>query len=469
MGEVCYCLGMLLPLVALALLHAAPANLTVRTLDGKTVPFANYTRDVTVVAFWGTFCAPCVEELPHLEALHERLAKEKGVAFVAVSVDPAGTAEERAKVAAAAKRLGLHMPVVLGDPSFMGAMLSEPDGQRLTQFGLPALVVMDKKGNRHRELGYQPEQGDTFEADHARLIAAAQAGKLPKDGLSAKAMAAEDRVLQGDLKGALKLFQEAYAQGTRAPRHEYNAACAAARLGEKALAFTWLSRAVEDGLEDAAWLEKDEDLASLHGDPRFARAVKAVTSRDGARLAEEGATDPALQKELLALVAADQATRAQVTPATAHDRALWARIAKLDRHSTARMKAIIKAHGWPGTKLVGATAEKGAWLLVQHADHDRPFQRRCLALLKAAVKTGDAAPEQLAYLTDRLLVADGKPQRYGTQFYPDHGEMKARPIEDPTNLDARRKAVGLTPFAQYREQMTHRLGAPPVAPGTSSH
>ena len=41
---------------------------------------------------------------------------------------------------------------------------------------------------------------------------------------------------------------------------------------------------------------------------------------------------------------------------------------------------------------------------------------------------------------------EGKPQRYGTQM----GEnFEPRPIEDPTNVEKRRAAVGLPPLAEY--------------------
>jgi hypothetical protein len=50
---------------------------------------------------------------------------------------------------------------------------------------------------------------------------------------------------------------------------------------------------------------------------------------------------------------------------------------------------------------VGAGGAQAAWLLARHADHDRPSQRRCPALLQEAVQKGEADGAQLAYLTDR--------------------------------------------------------------------
>ena len=75
------------------------------------------------------------------------------------------------------------------------------------------------------------------------------------------------------------------------------------------------------------------------------------------------------------------------------------------------------------------------------------------ALLTEAVAQKEAQADHLAYLTDRVLVAEGQPQRYGTQFYTDKGELKPRPIEDEANVDARRKEVGLPPLAEYARQL----------------
>jgi hypothetical protein len=125
------------------------------------------------------------------------------------------------------------------------------------------------------------------------------------------------------------------------------------------------------------------------------------------------------------------------------------RMRDVDRDNTERLKQILDRHGWPGKSLVGADGANAAWLLAQHADHDRPLQRRCLALLREAVKRGEAAGAQLAYLTDRLRVADKRRQVYGTQLVVVGGRPLPAPIEDEANVDRRRREVGLPPLAEY--------------------
>jgi hypothetical protein len=78
-----------------------------------------------------------------------------------------------------------------------------------------------------------------------------------------------------------------------------------------------------------------------------------------------------------------------------------------------------------------------------------PFKKKCLPLLTAAVKKNDASAQDLAYLVDRVRVADKKPQVYGTQLDQVDGKLKPKPIEDEEHVDERRKEIGLTPLSEY--------------------
>jgi hypothetical protein len=114
------------------------------------------------------------------------------------------------------------------------------------------------------------------------------------------------------------------------------------------------------------------------------------------------------------------------------------------------MREIVAAHGWPGISLVGHDGAAAAWLIVQHATHDRAFQEACLLRLREAVRCDEAEARHVAYLEDRLNVMSGKPQRYGTQFTV---ELEPSPIADEANVDERRRAVGLSSMAAYTRQM----------------
>jgi 23S rRNA (guanosine2251-2'-O)-methyltransferase len=111
---------------------------------------------------------------------------------------------------------------------------------------------------------------------------------------------------------------------------------------------------------------------------------------------------------------------------------------------------VIEERGWPGLRLVGASAADSAWLLAQHADRVPDVRRAWLAPLSAAVKAGEADPRHLAALADRIAAVAGEPQEYGTLVtLAADGELEfPHPIRDAGKLDARRDALGLPTLAE---------------------
>jgi hypothetical protein len=132
----------------------------------------------------------------------------------------------------------------------------------------------------------------------------------------------------------------------------------------------------------------------------------------------------------------------------------------LDADHTRRMQAIIGTHGWPGTSLVGTDGADAAWLLVQHADQQPAFQRRCLKLLQQAVLDGEAPPANLAYLVDRVRIHTGRLQVFGTQLHEVSGRLEPLPIADAPDVDRRRSLMGLAPLAEYLALVNRRSEAP---------
>ncbi len=230
----------------------------------------------------------------------------------------------------------------------------------------------------------------------------------------------------------------------------YNAACCHALDGKHDAAFAALELAVQAGLSDVR-VGVDEDLAALRSDPRWPAVWQAVQAAHEAE--EAKVRDKPLRAELLALVQEDQAVRKEAI-ANMNDRAVQARMLEVDRKTTARLKEVIAKQGWPGIALVGEEAAHVAWLLVQHADTDRAFQKQCLALIEKAVDAGQATKSEYAYLYDRIAVGEKRPQRYGTQY--DGG--KPAPIEDEAHVDERRKASGLGTMAEYDAEMRAMYG-----------
>jgi hypothetical protein len=156
---------------------------------------------------------------------------------------------------------------------------------------------------------------------------------------------------------------------------------------------------------------------------------------------------------LLRRAARDQAVRDTAVAAMqrggAPDSAFVARMAAVDADNTAWVRRALASGRWPGRSAVGADGAGAAFLLVQHADRDTALQARALRLLEAAHRAGDAPGQDLALLTDRVAVARGRPQVYGTQADLTGGRVVLAPIADSARVDARRAGVGLMPLREY--------------------
>ncbi len=128
----------------------------------------------------------------------------------------------------------------------------------------------------------------------------------------------------------------------------------------------------------------------------------------------------------------------------------------LDFRNTERMKQIIHDIGWPTISKVGAEISNDAWLLVQHADHDVTFQKKCLDLMKQQSE-GEVSKRNIAYLEDRIRVNEGQPQLYGTQFRNEEGTPYGPcPIEDPEHVNDRRKEMGMELLEEYTKIMLEK-------------
>ncbi|WP_205519090.1 DUF6624 domain-containing protein [Streptomyces olivoreticuli] len=121
----------------------------------------------------------------------------------------------------------------------------------------------------------------------------------------------------------------------------------------------------------------------------------------------------------------------------------------VDADNIVWLKTVLAQHGWPGHTLVGEEAADAAWLMIQHADRDLPFQLHAFQLLTAAVEAGEALPRHLAYLTDRCQVAQRQEQTYGTQYFEEDGRFGPCPVADTDRLDERRASAGLGPLVEY--------------------
>ena len=120
-------------------------DFTLPDLNGKPVTLSKFQGKVVVLDFWATWCAPCREELPYFQSLHDQY-RDKGFEILGVSMD-----DNAADVVPAfLKDKNIRYTNLLFD-----AKVEELYGPIN---GLPTTFIIDRQGTiRQRFTGAPPE------------------------------------------------------------------------------------------------------------------------------------------------------------------------------------------------------------------------------------------------------------------------------------------------------------------------
>lgn len=201
-------------------------------------------------------------------------------------------------------------------------------------------------------------------------------------------------------------------------------------------------------------------LAQCPGAAEFVRVHGHPLQRKGPGTETAPPSEPELRRQLLDMERIDQEARNGDW-----SQAAVQRMAEVDAANLSRIKRIVADHGGlPDVAKVGEDGLAAAWLLVQHADRDPGFQADVLARLAPLLDSGQVTPRQFAMLTDRVLAAQGKPQRYGSQLLAVDGKWVPKPMEAPEQIDERRAGIGEMPLADYICVATHLMPPPAANP-----
>ncbi|MEJ1250654.1 DUF6624 domain-containing protein [Denitratimonas tolerans] len=200
----------------------------------------------------------------------------------------------------------------------------------------------------------------------------------------------------------------------------------------------------------------DEDAALFKSCPELS-AWAAKHPREGRDMDSDShvGTPPissTLGTELSRRADLDQRVRAPLSVGQIPSQEQLQRLAEVDADNLRWLKHLVAHDGFPTVEQVGQKGVRNAWLLVQHADADPVFQQEVLDSLIARSSTSGLKKADLAMLSDRVLLALGQPQRYGTQFVQNkEGDLVLQdPVEDMADIDARRAQMDLMPLDLYR-------------------
>jgi cytochrome c biogenesis protein CcmG/thiol:disulfide interchange protein DsbE len=158
-GGLCFVFVLLAAFAAGALESGSRApEIELSDLEGKVVKLSDLKGKVVLVDFWASWCAPCREELPVLEALHHKYAAE-GLVIVGVNAD-----SERDNMTKFLRRTKLSFRVVHD--------VERKVAGRYAPSKMPSSYLVDRNGLvRYVHAGFRKSDGDQIENELKSLLA----------------------------------------------------------------------------------------------------------------------------------------------------------------------------------------------------------------------------------------------------------------------------------------------------------
>ena len=100
------------------------------------------------------------------------------------------------------------------------------------------------------------------------------------------------------------------------------------------------------------------------------------------------------------------------------------------------------------------------WIVIDHASLEK--QEQYLPIVEQMSRDGLIGKDEYAILCDRIAMKQNRPQRYGSQVVQfgsiDAMKLYLWPVETPAELDSLRASAGLSPIAEYLNQVYKESG-----------
>lgn len=149
--------SILLPGITARAVSGIAPDFVLQSRDGETVSLAGLRGQVVMINFWATWCGPCREEMPHLEALHQRYSA-LGFTLLGVNVE-----EDSENAEAWLEEMPVSFPILF-DPENRVSVL-------YNVLAMPSTVLVDRQGNlRFLHHGYQPGYENEYQTQIRALI-----------------------------------------------------------------------------------------------------------------------------------------------------------------------------------------------------------------------------------------------------------------------------------------------------------
>lgn len=129
-------------------------DFTLDSSSGKNVRLEELRGQVVMLNFWATWCGPCRQEMPALEALYSRYSKA-GFTILGINIENSKVVSKRTEIEKFVNEKNLTFPILYDDEKNVTTILEQQFlGKNM---GMPTTVFLDRSGNaRFLHEAYKP-------------------------------------------------------------------------------------------------------------------------------------------------------------------------------------------------------------------------------------------------------------------------------------------------------------------------
>ncbi len=154
---VVFCAAALASAPAGSKIEGVAPDFALKSASGENIRLSELRGQVVMINFWASWCGPCRQEMPHLEALYQRY-EPLGFALLGVNVE-----KDRRKADKMLADLSLSFPVLFDSRNEVSELYEV--------IAMPSTVIIDRSGKvRHVHHGYKPGYEETYQEQVRSLV-----------------------------------------------------------------------------------------------------------------------------------------------------------------------------------------------------------------------------------------------------------------------------------------------------------